>query len=164
MPEIDIQKLAKEVAAVATVGFGRELRKNADTDQLLEIAEWLASERHANEYLLYEDALRPSVEHLGDGAIGRLARIEFGTAPEASSLYYLKQRQAEATRQLGAQGEALKKLERAMCLALANDLALRLDAALPEPEPELPAPTLYPRFKTLDELTEHLEKNGEEIY
>jgi hypothetical protein len=168
MARFDIEKLAKEVAAVATVGFGRDLRKNADTEQLLKVAQWLVSKSYANKFHLFEDALRPSVENLGDGTIGRLARIEFRLAPEASNFYYLKERQAEATRQLGARGEALKTLEQEMCLAIARDLALRLDAVLPEPEsgpePELPSPTLYPRFKTVDELTEHLEKNGEEIY
>jgi hypothetical protein len=174
--ELDIQKLSKEVAAVATVGFGRDLRKNADTDQLLIVAQWLVNEKHVNKFRLFEDAIRPSVERMGDGAIGQLARIEFRLAPEAQNLYYLKERQAQATRQLGIRGEALKRLEEEMCLAIAKDLALRLDTVLPEAmeaepveeetkePPPLPPPALYPGFKTVDELTEHLEKNGEEIY
>jgi hypothetical protein len=161
MATLDIQKLSKEVAAVATVGFGRPLRKNAPTEQLLEVAQWLVGENYSEVFRLYEDALRPSVERMGEGAIGRLARIEFRLAPESANLYYFKERRAEATRQLGTKGEALKRLEEAMCLAIAKDLALRLTEVLPPP---LPEPTLYPRFTSMDELEKHLEKNGEEIY
>lgn len=162
MAKLDIKKLSKEVAAVATVGFGRPLRKNADTSQLLIVAQWLVEDTYSEQFRLYEDAIRPSVERLGDGTIGRLAYIEFGLAPDARNLYYFKERRAEATRQLGARGEALKRLEEAMHLAIAKDLALRLDSVLPPPE--LPPPKLYPRFEAVDELTQHLEKSGEELY
>jgi hypothetical protein len=160
MAKLNIKKLSKEVAAVATVGFGRPLRKNADTDQLLIVAKWLAEGKYVSKYHLYEDAIRPSVERLGDGAIGQLARIEFRLAPEAQSLHYFKERRAEATRQLGARGEALKRLEEEMCLAIARDLALRLDAALPPP---LPTP-MVPSFTTLEELDKHLETHPDEPY
>lgn len=150
MAKLDMDKLAKEVAAVATVGFGRPLRKGTKTQQLLDLAECFSVGEGLRSFRHYEVALRPSVERLGDGAIGQLARIEFRLAPEARKLHYFKERQAEATRQLGARGEALKRLEEAMCLAIAEDMVVRLNALAHRDPP--PAQELHPTFDSVEEL------------
>jgi hypothetical protein len=129
MRDWDIEKLAREIAKVRTVGLGRPLRKDAQTDQLLLVAESLAVDPHFPSFRLYEEALRPSIERLGRGPVGRLAQIEFGLTLESGKMPLLKQRRQLAKEELGNGDDSLEALERDMHRALADDLVIRLGSA-----------------------------------
>lgn len=133
MQDWDIEQLAKEIARVCTVGLGRPLRKDAQTDQLRLIAESLATEPepHRWPFLLYEKALQPSIDRLERGPMGRLARIEFGLTPESKKMPLLKERRQLAKEEVGNRGDSLKSLERKMHTAIAEDLVARFEAISP---------------------------------
>ncbi len=131
----DIDKLADEIARVATPRLGWPLRSDAKTDQLRDIAKALIDRAPTDDYLLYEKVLPPSIESLGKGPMGRLARIEFGLTNESKDQSFLKQRRDLALKELGIRPNAIERLERDMHLAIARDLVARWETSHPGPRP-----------------------------
>lgn len=129
MAEWDIDKLANEVARVCTAGLGRPLRKGAEVDQLLAVARLLLPDPTLPSFRLYEEALLPSIERLGDGPMGRLAQIEFGIAAEARQMRYMNQRETLASEKLHMGPYAVKARAQKMHKAIAEDLVTRLALA-----------------------------------
>lgn len=127
----DIDKLADEIARVATPRLGWPLRSNAKTEQLRRMSEALTGDLNSDGYLLYEKVLPPSIEQLGPGPMGRLARIEFGLTEDSKSMPFLKQRRYLALKKLGIRPNAIERLERDMRLAIARDLVARWTASQP---------------------------------
>lgn len=126
--EASAESLAKEIAAVCTVGLGRPLRSNAKSDQLVQVAKQLGSDETLPRLPLFEEVLTPSIERLGRGELGVLARMEFGLHPETKHLRFLSDRRGVASDHFGIGNDALKRLERQMHLALAEDLLTRVKA------------------------------------
>jgi hypothetical protein len=127
----DIDKLADEIARVATPRLGWSLRSDAKTDQLRRIAKALTDQATSDDFRLYEIVLRPSIERLGPGPMGRLAQIEFGLTEESSKLSFLKQRRYLAMKELGIRPNSFEGRERDMHLAIARDLVVRWGASRP---------------------------------
>lgn len=129
MADWDIDKLASEVKHVRAVGLGRPLRAGAEADQLLALAESLVPDSTLLPFRLYEEALRPSIERLGQGRLGRIAQIEFGISPDALNLHTLKKRRdlAAADQELDPERDRFKTLEKEMYRALAEDLLARAE-------------------------------------
>lgn len=129
MPEWDIDKLASEVKTVRAVGLGRPLRGGMQAEQLLSLAELLASDSTLLPFRLYEEALRPSIERLGKGRLARIAQIEFGMSPDALVLHSLKERRESAAEEQGLDPskDRFERLEMEMCRALAEDLLVRAE-------------------------------------
>jgi hypothetical protein len=129
----DVDKLADEIARVATRRLGWSLRKGVNTDQLRLMAQALTDKAKArsDDFLLYETALRSSIERLGPGPMGRLAQIEFGLTEESADMSFLKQRRALARTKLGIRPNAIEGRERDMHLAIARDLVFRWEASQP---------------------------------
>jgi hypothetical protein len=129
MTSVKSQVLANQVARVCTVGLGRELRQGAVVDQLLLVAEKLSDDPSLPPLRLFEEALVPSIERLGHGELGTLARLEFGLAPETRKLRFLARRREEACAELNVKQDTLERLEKAMHQAIAEDLLTRLALA-----------------------------------
>jgi hypothetical protein len=127
----DVDKLADEIARVATPRLGWPLRSDAKTEQLRRIAEALTDHAPTENFLLYEIVLKPSIERLRQGPMGRLAQIEFGLTEESAKLSFLKQRRDLAMKKLGIRPNAIEGRERDMHLAIARDLVVQWAASRP---------------------------------
>ncbi len=74
-----------------------------------------------------------SIDRLGGGELGLLARIEFGLSPQTERERFIKTRRAVAKQRLRVGDEALARLERHMHLELAEDLVGRYGDRQPVP-------------------------------
>lgn len=125
--DVEVGVLAHQIRWVSSVGFGRPVRSNAEVDQLKEICQRLVSDPSLSVVPLFEEVLKPSVERLGNGELGELARIEFGLYPRTQKVRLLKGRRQFAKDHFEIGDSALARLERAMHRALAEDLLGRLE-------------------------------------
>jgi hypothetical protein len=123
--EWDTGKLAGEVGRVATVKLGFPLRNGAQTEQLLRIAKGLSTDPGLPTVRLYEDAIRPSIERLGTGPLGTLARIEFGLTDESKETRFYHERLTHAEQYFHYAPNLLKAMSKSMREELARDLVRR---------------------------------------
>jgi hypothetical protein len=127
LKDIEVSVVARQVGWVLSAGFGRPIRSNADVQVLIGVCRALASDETLPELAVFEDALTPSVTRLGNGDLGELAQIELGLHPRTRRARFLKSRRQFAKDHFEIGDYALARLERAMCLALAEDLMTRLE-------------------------------------
>jgi hypothetical protein len=129
---IEIDRLAWEVGRVGSAGFGCPLRGAPDVKQLQAVCQALAKDPTVQDVPLFEEALKPSIERLGNGNMGQIARIEFRLTERSKRLPYRHQRLGLARSQMGGGENRIEAMAKAAHLAIAKDLRTRITLLQPQ--------------------------------